>query len=159
MSLSELDIKYSYNKINNNIADEFYLPCMKHANSYDRISGYFGSTIYLIAWSALKEFIANGGKMRVICSPFISSEDIDAIDKGKLAKEDSHLYDDIYREFKIMFDKESLSSSERLLACLIALDILNVKVAVAKEDPSRLFHDKVGIFKDGTSSVAFRGLG
>ena len=50
MKLSELAIKPSYTKTDDDIAEEFYLPCMRNSNAYDRISGYFGSTIYIIAW-------------------------------------------------------------------------------------------------------------
>ena len=52
----------SYNKAENDIAEDFYLPSMRASCKYDRISGYFGSTVYIIAWPALKEFINNNGK-------------------------------------------------------------------------------------------------
>ena len=43
--LNEYSFLASYNKAEHDIAEDFYLPCMKTANSYDRISGYFSSTI------------------------------------------------------------------------------------------------------------------
>ena len=43
----------SYNKAENDIAEDFYLPSMRASCKYDRISGYFGSTVYIIAWPAL----------------------------------------------------------------------------------------------------------
>lgn len=48
MRLSDLSIKPSYTKTDDDIAEEFYLPCMRCSNRYDRISGYFGSTIILL---------------------------------------------------------------------------------------------------------------
>ena len=66
LDLTKFDFKTDYNKASDDIAAEFYLPCMQNSTKYDRISGYFGSTIYIIAWSAIKEFIANSGKMRII---------------------------------------------------------------------------------------------
>ena len=79
MSLRLIDYKPDYNKTSCNIAEEFYLPSMRNSIKYDRISGYFGSTIYLISWSSLKEFVEHGGKVRIICSPCISDEDNKAI--------------------------------------------------------------------------------
>ena len=46
MSLNRFEFKASYNKADNNIAEEFYLPCMSSSVKYDRISGFFSSTIY-----------------------------------------------------------------------------------------------------------------
>lgn len=71
MRLSDNSFKAAYNKSDDNIADEFYLPCMRASSNYDRVSGYFGSTIYIIAWDALKEFILNNGKINRH-SPYLS---------------------------------------------------------------------------------------
>ena len=92
MSLKEQTYLTSYNKAEHDIADMFYLPCMRHSSRYDRISGYFGSTIYIIAWDALREFIDNNGKMRLICSPYVSDEDATALANGYSAKNDELLY-------------------------------------------------------------------
>ena len=76
MQLKDLTIKSSYRKISDDIAEDFYIPCMKASSRYDRISGYFGSTIYIVAWKGLKSFVSNNhGVMRIICSPYLSQED------------------------------------------------------------------------------------
>jgi len=75
MALNDFDFRPDYNKADHDIAAEFYLPCMENSVIYDRVSGYFGSAIYIIAWPALKKFVYNGGKMRIICSPYIIEED------------------------------------------------------------------------------------
>ncbi len=49
MALNDQSYATSYNKAENDIANDFYLPCMRKSVRYDRISGYFGSTIYIIA--------------------------------------------------------------------------------------------------------------
>ena len=79
MGLNQYSFQPDYNKAYDDIAAEFYLPCMRSSVLYNRISGYFGSTIYIIAWDAIKEFVANHGHMRLICSPFLSDEDKAAI--------------------------------------------------------------------------------
>lgn len=162
MSLDQFEFKASYNKVENNIAEEFYLPCMRSSVKYDRISGFFGSTIYIIAWSALKEFIQNEGKMRLICSPYISDSDEAALSEGYSARNNQLLADLIKEEVEALFHSPSLSAPARLLAYLVAEGIIDVKIAVPGEhsdaDARRMFHDKVGVFTDTLKqSVGFRG--
>ncbi len=57
--LSDISYKQTYNKIDDNIANDFYLPSMASSLNYLRMSGYFGSTVFIIAWSSLKEFVLN----------------------------------------------------------------------------------------------------
>lgn len=160
--LSEYNFQASYNKAEHDIAEEFYLPCMKTANKYDRISGYFSSTIYIIAWEALKDFISNGGKMRIICSPYVSEADASALSEGYSARTDSILTRSIEQEVSAMFDSEVLSAPARLLSYLVAKEVIDIKIAVPSGSESatarRMFHDKVGIFSDiDGNSVGFRG--
>ncbi len=162
MSLSDFDFKASYNKADDDIAGTFYLPCMRASVRYDRISGYYGSTIYIIAWSALKDFIANGGKMRLVCSPFISDTDEAALAEGYSARNNQILEESLRHEVEDLFSRPELSAPALLLSYLVAEGIIDVKIAVPGEhagaDARRLFHDKVGIFTstDG-QSVGFRG--
>ena len=140
----------------------FYLPCMRNSNHYDRISGYFGSTIYIIAWDALREFIESNGKMRLICSPYVSDEDASALANGYSAKNNELLAESLAREVQALFDDPFLTAPAKLLAYMISKGIIDVKIAVptGSESPNakRLFHDKVGIFTDSDGNkVGFRG--
>ncbi|GHT01985.1 DNA-repair protein [Synergistales bacterium] len=162
MSLTSYEYKASYNKAENDIAEEFYLPCMRSSVKYDRISGYFSSTIYIIAWSALKEFIYNNGKIRLICSPYITDTDEAALAEGYSARNNQLLADSIKEEVEALFDSPDLSSPARLLAYLVTEEIIDVKIAVpgiqTDADARRIFHDKVGIFSDSIGNfVGFRG--
>ena len=162
MGLKEQVYLTSYNKAEHDIAELFYLPCMRNSNHYDRISGYFGSTIYIIAWDALREFIENNGKMRLICSPYVSDEDASALANGYSAKNNELLAESLAREVQALFDDPFLTAPAKLLAYMISKGIIDVKIAVptGSESPNakRLFHDKVGIFTDSDGSkVGFRG--
>ncbi|PCL91877.1 DEAD/DEAH box helicase family protein [Paenibacillus lautus] len=162
MRLKSFDFKTAYNKADHDIAGDFYLPCMRSATSYDRISGYFGSTIYIIAWEALKEFIANKGRMRIICSPYISDEDQKALSEGYSARNNIILANSIKEEVDDLFASPTLSAPARLLAYLVSTDVIDIKIAVVGDMTSanvkRLFHDKVGIFTDNIgNAVGFRG--
>ncbi|MCQ2011375.1 DEAD/DEAH box helicase family protein [Sporolactobacillus sp. STSJ-5] len=162
MGLREHNFRPDFNKNDHDIAEEFYLPAMRSSVRYDRISGYFGSTIYILAWSTLQEFVTNGGKMRIICSPCISDADKEAMTEGYSAKNDSIIQESLSKELNQLFALDSLSKPARALAGLIAEGILDIKIAVPKSgmeaDLERLFHDKVGIFTDEQGdAVGFRG--
>lgn len=162
MPLNELHFATSYNKAEQDIAKDFYLPCMRAAKRYDRISGYFGSTVYIIAWEALKEFINNDGRMRIICSPYVSESDEAALSEGYSARNDKILADAIIKEVEGMLDSPDLSAPSKLLSYLVVEGIVDVKIAVPTGSESaaakRLFHDKVGIFCDESGNkVGFRG--
>ncbi|ATW26728.1 DEAD/DEAH box helicase family protein [Candidatus Formimonas warabiya] len=161
MSFDSFEFKASYNKAEDDIAEGFYLPCMRASVRYDRISGFFGSTIYIIAWSALKEFIMRGGRMRLICSPYISDADEAALAEGYSARNNELLADAIKEEVEALFASPDPSAPARLLAYLVSEKIIDVKIAVpgdkAGADARRMFHDKVGVFSDGALSVGFRG--
>ncbi|TQI67890.1 DEAD/DEAH box helicase family protein [Clostridium sp. KNHs216] len=161
--LSDYEFNGSYNKLDDDVSAEFYLPCMRSSISYDRISGYFGSTVYIVAWDALKEFINNGGHIRVICSPFLSVEDAKAIDDGISAKTEAILVNALKKEIDSMLEMSYLSTPSRLLTCLIANQIVEIKIAIPRNtsgNPAieKLYHDKAGIFTDvAGNEVAFRG--
>ncbi len=162
MELKKHNFRPDYNKSDYDIAEEFYLPAMRSSCQYDRISGYFGSTIYIIAWSALQTFVENGGRIRIICSPVISDSDKEAMTEGYFAINDSVVKQSLVEELEELFADDSLSKPSRALACLIAEGIVDIKIAVPESgmepDLERLFHDKVGIFTDKNgNSVGFRG--
>lgn len=162
MSLSDHEFKSSYNKLEDDVSDGFYMPCMRESVRYDRISGYFSSTVYIVAWDALKSFIQNGGKMRIVCSPFLSDEDQAAISQGVAAKEDEMIRDAMIEETKDIISEPSLQKPSRLLACLITAGIIDIRIAVVKNGTDsktlKLYHDKAGVFYDANrNSVGFRG--
>lgn len=161
-NLANLNLLPAYHKGENNIAEEFYLPCMSQANTYDRAVGFFNSTIYIIAWSSLKEFVRNNGKIRIICSPILSPSDIEAIDEGYEAKAEEENAKLLQEEIKRMLENPYLQKPTRVLAALVAMDVISFRIAFLRGDMeikhNRLFHDKVGIFKDFSSNaVVFKG--
>lgn len=162
MILSDITLKPDYNKAIDNIAEDFYIPCMSASIEFDRITGYFGSTVYIIAWKAIKSFVARKGRIRIICSPYIDNSDIDAIDEGYKARLKEDQKQRLIKEINDMFICPYLNKPSRALAGLIAMGVVDIKIALAPgkvtPDISRLFHDKVGIFRDYLGNcVGFRG--
>ena len=160
--LKDFSFLTAYNKAEHDIANQFYIPCMRCSIKYDRISGYFGSTIYIIAWDGLRDFIEHDGKIRLICSPYVSDEDALALSEGYSAKNNVTLAQSIEKEVKDLFENSFLEAPAKLLAYMVSKGIIDVKIAVpgvnAEPDARRLFHDKVGVFTDCNGfKVGFRG--
>jgi len=160
--LSKINWEFSYRKGENDIAQEFYIPCMSMACSYDRAVGFFRSTVYLIAWPALKSFVQNGGKIRVVCSPMLSPDDVRAIGEGLDRKAEAKLEEDIRCEVIRMLGDPVLEKPARVLAGLIAADVLDIQIVFLGDDSEsnvrKIFHDKLGIFRDEFgNAVAFKG--
>lgn len=158
--LTSLPLKTDYRKGRDDIARDFYLPCMRMAQRYDRAVGFFNSAIYIIAWPSLKDFVARNGKMRLICSPVLPPNDIEAIECGysdRLEHEnDLKLRDDI----RYMLTTPYLYRPAAVLATLIALEVIDIRIAFMKKIPrhERLFHDKLGLFHDTFgNALAFKG--
>ncbi|BBH65303.1 DNA-repair protein [Actinoplanes sp. OR16] len=160
--LRDFNFEESYDKGENDLAEEFYLPCMRSATQYDRISGYFSSAVFSIAWPALKEFVNAGGRMRIICSPVFSEGDLTGLREGQEALENEELSKALVAELRILLNGDRSRKPTRVLAGLIASGVIDIRLALMNESASasdrRMFHDKVGIFRDSSNdSVGFRG--
>jgi superfamily II DNA or RNA helicase len=161
--LSDLTLQTSYHKGRDNIAESFYLPCMRRATEYDRAVGYFRSTAFIIAWPALKEFVQNRGKIRVLCSQVLASDDVDALDKGFSARADEALGARLLEEVRILLRDEILREPARILAALVASGTLELQIAILRDSQvraasGRIFHDKLGIFRDDSKNIViFKG--
>ena len=144
------------------IARDFYNPCLREASSYDRITGFFSSTVFHLTHPALGKFITeNGGTMRLLCSPRLSGADADNLLYGYAAREDAELVQALRAELAQMLSSPHAATA-RLLAALVASGRLEVKLARVAPTVSmsnkRMFHDKVGLFTDHASDVVgFRG--
>lgn len=49
MSFRELDLNRSYSSDSDNVLNDFYIPVLDNAVSYDRLAGFFSSTSLAIA--------------------------------------------------------------------------------------------------------------
>jgi superfamily II DNA or RNA helicase len=161
--LSELTLHTSYHKGRDDIAEDFYLPCMRRASEYDRAVAFFRSTVFLIAWPALRDFVQRGGRIRVLCSQVLADEDIEALSAGYSARVDEVLARRFLEEVKELLRDEALRQPARILAGLVATGTLDLQVAILKEadlrsSQGRIFHDKLGLFRDELGNlVSFKG--
>ena len=150
-NFQQLDLKTEYRSRRDDIIKDFYFPILERAVLYQRAAGFFSST----ALSALSEgicaLIGNGGKIRLITSPKLSSEDIDAIDDG-LIRHGTVTIDQLLSDLRNPRGKNFLSS-------LIASGCLEIKIALLDENTGAgMFHEKSGLMFDGAGNViAFAG--
>ena len=160
--LATLSLKTSYHKGRDDIANDFYLPAMRCAIEYDRAVGFFRSTVFIIAWPALRDFVARGGQIRILCSQMLSPDDIEALDKGYAARVEEVVAARLQDEVSTLVDDETMSEPARVLAALVATRVVELKIAILRQTPgattARIFHDKLGILRDAQGSVLiFKG--
>jgi superfamily II DNA or RNA helicase len=157
LSLKDLDIQDEYRSDRCNLINDFYLPCLQNSTVYSRAVGFFSSTSIAAAARGLTALIKTGGRMRLIVSPCLSEEDVEAIAAGMRRREEV-LAGTILQEL----EKEFAQIVKDRLACLawlLSQGLLEIKLAVAKKIHDRgIYHEKLGIFIDAKDNiVAFTG--
>lgn len=112
-------VKVCLDTSEDNLIDELYTPCLKWAERFDRGVGYFTTGWLTYNVAGLSDFASRGGKMRLITSPILSTEDTDVI-IGQRAKTKA-LSDTLRRHFltmsRLFSERWKLISSMRSLGC------------------------------------------
>ena len=137
----------NYSSSGSSLLADFYVPAITASLEYDRATGYFSSALLALAPLAFSGFVSRGGKMRLLCSPHLSEADADAI--FTLATD--------HRPVTMEVAASSLASmvhgtqlESRAVACLRALiDSGSLEIKFVTAGRNGLFHDKIGIFRDG----------
>ena len=144
------------------VAAEFYRPCMRDAFRYDRITGYFSSAVYLIVWAEIVDFAFRGGQIRVICSPLLSASDARSIVDAYRALTNDELAESLLSEYHSLLQHPYLAEPATALAGLIVDGVVDIRIAQvsphAKASSRSMFHDKTGLFfDDNQDAIGFRG--
>src|ERR1039458_444006 len=126
--LASLPLRTEYRKGRDDIANDFYMPCMSIADEYDRAVGFFNSAIYVLAWPSLKAFVTRQGKMRLICSPVMKADDVAAIESGYSQRQEAHNADVLREDIHYMLTTPYLHKPTVVLATLIALEVIDVRI-------------------------------
>ena len=157
MSFCELELKAEYRTLNDDIINDFYIPLLKRSVLYKRAVGFFSSTALAEIAQGIELLVENEGEICLIASPRLSSEDIEAIDKGYNLRNEI-IEKSLLRELdspKTYFEEARLN----LLANLIAEKRLDIKIAFAEKNKNMgMYHEKMGLFYDSDGNiVAFSG--
>jgi superfamily II DNA or RNA helicase len=159
-TLTAIPFATTYRKGDTDIATDFLVPCFHNSIRYDRAVGYFSSAVYAVAWPGLRDFLARGGTMRMLCSPRLTRDDARAIRDGHQQRSDVDITRALIAELEALLAATDLQEPTIILATLVALKKLDLRfVNVAHDDSGRfLFHDKAGVFADGQGqAVLFKG--
>ena len=151
MSFKDLDsiLQTSYNSLYDDIVRNFYVPVLKEAKRYDRVSGYFESSSLAIAAKGMGDFILNGGKMRLLCGAKLFPQDLEEIQKASDAKD---IINDRFLEDLDNIEDELINNHIKVLGWMIKHDLLEIKIGFNKKDGQYIgggiLHSKSGIFWD-----------
>lgn len=155
-NLSRLHLETEYRSTKNDPVENFYKKCLRDSASYQRAVGYFRSSVLIIIGKALVDFVRKGGRIQLICSPSLSSDDIRSISAG-YARREEIIAASLVDEFDKLLAEPETEFAARALATLVALGSLEIKIAELKNGKG-IYHEKLGIFSDGLGNhVSFRG--
>jgi len=155
MSFRELNLKIAYESNIDDVLGEFFIPVLKEAKSYKRVSAYYSSDSIRIISEGLATLVYNSGTVKLLVSHLVNEKDYDAIVEAKTNP------DEILSKI-VVGNKEELArlmedDNVAALAYLLAANRLEIKFALCR-DESAIFHLKFGIFEDFNNNyVGFSG--
>ena len=147
MSFRDLDLKISYrSKSNDNVADDFLVPALKMTKLYKRSAGYFSSSVFDLLKAGIEDFVERDAEIRLICSPELNDDDIDAINCGYTLKNQCQ-QDKLDKDVEECLAKIENNTNLNLLINLIKNGKFNIIIAETLDNEG-IYHDKIGILKD-----------
>ena len=157
MSFDKLQIKGEYRSAIDSMDSDFYAPILGEAITYDRAVGFFSSSALSYIAIGLIPFIKRGGHIRLVASPVLSEEDINAIKLG-YQERNKVIEKSLLKTLSPSGDIEELDRLN-FLANLIADGLLDIRIAITEnESKYGIYHEKMGIFTDSDKNViAFSG--
>lgn len=151
MSFQSLYLKEEYRTGQDNLVSDFYHPCLEKSYLYQRSVGYFSSTVFLLIGPEIIEFAKKGGKIQLICSPSLSTGDIQALERG-YSNYEHWVSNEALATIDTLFRDERIIKNTEALATLIKLNVMEVKLAFRK-DSVGIYHEKLGIFSGADETL------
>jgi superfamily II DNA or RNA helicase len=142
--LRGLEIRSEYRSDEFDLGSALFEPCLSVADRYDRAAGYFTSAGLAAASRGLEPFTRREGVMRLVTSPLLERDDVDAILAGYEARDDV-----IKRAMLRGLTDVGFGEADRLslLSWLVAEGRLEMRVAVPSGYVG-IYHEKCAIFSD-----------
>lgn len=152
-------VKVCLDTSEDNLIDELYTPCLKWAERFDRGVGYFTTGWLTYNVAGLSDFASRGGKMRLITSPILSTEDTDAIigaenqDGSAFLRLEAALLKNVE-----ILKQEMEADIINTFSWMLYDGIIDMRFAIPCEKLEEGdFHDKFGIFYNGNDALSFSG--
>ena len=145
------------------LSESIYGPALSHSVIYRRSTGYFNSAMLNEISPHLDAFCERGGRMRLITSPDISHQDLEAIKLGEEYREAELLRIATHELDKTIAAADAFTKEDQerfsLLTHMIATGFLEIKFAAGIVDGAfTLFHEKSGYFEDEQGDyISFTG--
>ena len=126
MSFPDHNIKSEYRSLIDNVVQDFYLPILGDAICYKRAVGFFSSSALAEISKGICKMASHGGKIEIVASPYLSEEDMKAIQQGYQNRE-TYIKEAILRQIREEDVSDDYYTLERLnlLTKLIEDDILD----------------------------------
>lgn len=158
--LTDLPLKLSYRTGRDDLARDFFTPCLSASVLYRRAAGYFTSSSLALAARGVASLAARRGKMRLVVSPYLDPDDVAALRRAQ--NDPTTALRAIVARGLVEIEDALLRDRLNALSWLAAAGMLELKLALrvdANNVFSRgLFHVKTGIFSDTNDDhVAFTG--
>lgn len=160
VGLPNIDLKPEYNTEDDNIIRDFYAPCLRVSERYDRAVGYFRANIYRELGEDLLNFVIAGGKVRIVCSPDMPEPDEHAAREGYALRNSRSAQE---QHAGLLYVLEAMSKDPKESDCLNMLRLLIERGSLDLFIAIRvggIYHRKIGVFYDAQENiVAFSGSG
>lgn len=166
MSFIDLHLDRHYDSDPENGLLDLYQKIIRESTRYDRLTGFFSSSIYAAVECIQGESWRHPDKrIRVVCSPALSDQDIDAIRTGYSMRDTTQrsVLEDIER---LASHSDETSLGLRALSSLVANGQLEIKIATPKSGHG-MYHSKIGLCEDsqrnrlyfhGSANESFQGF-
>ena len=154
MSLREIELQEEYRSDRNDIASEFFFPCLSNCIEYDRCVDLLSIQTLATISMAFDNFVMGKAKLRIITGHRFRAADLDLFAK---------LFDEKYtKSFK---GKQIKNTKIEKIAKFFENGQIELKIAIPNsEEVANSFSERIGIFRDqhdqvvaftGTSSESF----
>jgi len=158
-------VKAHYRSGRDELARDFFAPCLNSCVGYRRAVGFFSSSA-LITWSGVLPTLARGSRtgIQLLIAPILSLDDRDVlrdmIDPGERDRFLQEIADKVVLEALAFVETpEDSRLRRRLFAWMIATGRLDLRFAFPKHvDDAGIFHEKIGLFDfPWGDQIAFTG--
>jgi len=154
VSLREIELQEEYRSDRNDIASEFFFPCLSNCIEYDRCVDLLSIQTLATISMAFDNFVMGKAKLRIITGHRFRAADLDLFAK---------LFDEKYtKSFK---GKQIKNTKIEKIAKFFENGQIELKIAIPNsEEVANSFSERIGIFRDqhdqvvaftGTSSESF----
>lgn len=149
------NMESDYRSDRSHLVEDFYLPALAASTTYDR-PGYFAASVIATLGQGVDDFTERGGTMRIIASPYLEPADIKDIEEGYELREVLHRA--ALRDLEQAVEDQRAARGLGKLGRLVAEGRVDFKLAYVEERGRvGMYHEKIGVFRDGHDIVAFKG--